>query len=77
MATTLEWIRSFRIAGMAAFDWVVTIVVSRYLWAYGLEKSWWRGVSFHAFLAFTVALGIVCHKVAGVRTPLEVHLGLS
>lgn len=78
----IQHIRQYRIAKMAIFDWVITIIplfilswLMYYKWNIGNKLSF-------IFILFMVILlgiiiGIVVHKILNVPTMLNYYLGIS
>jgi hypothetical protein len=67
---TLEYLRSFRIAKMAIFDWVATIIGAAVV-------SYWKGWNFIVVLIILLVISIPLHIVFGVRTYTNYYLGLD
>ncbi len=62
-SSTIGWLRSFRLGGIALFDLVLTWVITAWL----LKKY----VGFFMALPVGVAIGIVAHWLFGVKTALN------
>ncbi len=68
--TLLDDLRSYRIEGMAVFDWVMAAVVGGWAWERTETGSFREGV------LWSVPIGIVVHMMLGIQTPLLTKLGL-
>jgi len=68
--TTLEYLRSYRIAHMAVFDWMATII-SAYLLATLM------GYSFIITLFILLLISIPLHIIFGIHTYTNYYLGLD
>lgn len=72
-------IHSYRIFGMAAFDWLFTIIaifISAYIYnIYFDTKTDFKIILFYSTI-FWVLLAIIAHYIVGVHTALNNMLGL-
>ena len=65
-------IRSYRIWGMAIFDWVLTLIGAYILnWYVFPRERYWK------VLILTVFIGIVTHRVMGIPTMFNYYLGVG
>jgi Na+-transporting methylmalonyl-CoA/oxaloacetate decarboxylase beta subunit len=67
---TLEYLRSFRICGIALFDLILAFVVTIWILNY-------FGVSTEMAAALTIPIGIISHVIFNIPTRLNYKLGLS
>jgi hypothetical protein len=66
----IEYLRSFRIANMAVFDWVMTFVAAA---AIGL----WMGWPIMVIFVILLLISIPVHILFGVHTYTNYYLGLN
>ncbi len=63
-------LRSYRIARMAIFDWVATIVAA-------VLVAWWSGYNWLAVLIVLLIASVVLHIAFGVRTWTNYYIGVD
>lgn len=68
----LAEIRQYRIFNMAIFDWVATLIG-----AYLLNLFLFHKFEYWKVALGTIILGIIVHKILGVRTMFNYYLGLG
>jgi hypothetical protein len=74
--TTIDFIRSYRVFGMAVFDWVSTILSVLFLrWYFPSIVVW-------SYSPFMIVVGVVAfvvsiHYLTGTPTMLNYYIGLS
>jgi hypothetical protein len=90
MAVTMEELRRYRVLNLTLIDLVPTIIVALIihlvLWVYPLELSS-DEQSERTFIQYTVSLtiivitalglGIIIHRMSGIKSGLSAHLGLN
>jgi hypothetical protein len=90
MAVTMEELRRYRVLNLTLIDLVPTVIVAliihSILWVYPLELSS-NEQSERTFIQYTVSLaiivitslglGIIIHRMSGVKSGLSAHLGLN
>jgi hypothetical protein len=67
---TLEYLRSFRICGIALFDLILSFILTIWILSY-------FGVSAEVAAALTIPIGIISHVIFNTPTRLNYKLGLS
>lgn len=90
MAVTMEELRRYRFLNLTLIDLVPTVIVAlilhSYIWVYPLELSSDEQrertfVQYTASLVIIVitflGLGIIIHRLSGIRSGLSAHLGLN
>lgn len=90
MAVTMEELRRYRLLNLTLIDLVPTVIVAlilhSYLWVYPLElssdeQSERTFVQYTASLVIIVitflGLGIIIHRMSGIRSGFSAHLGLN
>jgi len=90
MAVTMEELRRYRVLNLTLIDLVPTVIVAliihSVLWVYPLELSS-DAQSERTFIQYTVSLviivitslglGIIMHRISGIKSGLSAHLGLN
>ena len=88
--TTMEELRKHRFLNLKLIDliptFIVGLIIHSYLWLYPLEldiveQSHRTFIQYVASLSIIIitslGLGILSHRVAGIRSGLSAHLGLN
>jgi hypothetical protein len=72
--TTLEWLRSFRLGGIALFD-LITAFAGMIFLAYIIHKVWFPKSDLKMFIfvavLLTIPVGMVFHWLFGVKTKIS------
>jgi hypothetical protein len=90
MAVTMEELRRYRVLNLTLIDLIPTVIVALIihlvLWVYPLELSS-DEQSERTFIQYTVSLtiivitsiglGIIIHRLSGIKSGLSAHLGLN
>lgn len=71
----IETLRGPRIAGMAIFDWVMSLLLAWVIGRYALHLS--GGLAWSLWIVDWVLLGLVVHRMLGINTMFGYYMGMN